>query len=58
MYAFSPNKSCHHQKLGNKVPLKSKYLKSKYSKNIFNKSWSPSQIFFVEKKIPKDSTNF
>ena len=40
------------QKLGtfleNKVPQK-----SKFPKNIFNKSWSPSPIFFKEKKIGK-----
>ena len=62
MYASSGNKnfftkSCHRQTyqnyeqsrqklgtiLGNKVPQK-----SKFSKNIFNKSWSPSPIFFKE----------
>ena len=32
--------------------------KSKFSKNFINKSWSPNQIFFTEKKFWKDSTNF
>ena len=30
----------------------------KFSKNFINKSWSPNQIFFTEKKVWKDSTNF
>ena len=38
MYAF----------LDNKVPQK-----SKFSKNIFNKIWSPSPIFFKGKQIGK-----
>ena len=42
--------------LGNKV-----LQKSKFSKKFINKSWSPNQIFFTEKKIWKDDfeiTNF
>ena len=60
-------KSCHRQtyqnyeqsrqKLGTILENRVSY-KSKISKTFFNKSWSPSQIFFIEIFFRKDSTNF
>ena len=60
-------KSCHRQtyqnyelsrqKLGTNLENKLS-KKSKFSKTFFNKSWSPSQIFFIVFFFRKDSNNF
>ena len=72
MYASSGNKhfftkSCHHQTYQNYEQRRQKlgtYLENKipqkldFSKKNLDKSWSPSLIFFIEKKIHKDSVDF
>ena len=44
--------------LGDQLLVKKILQESKLSKSSINISWSPNQIFFTEKKIWKDSTNF